>query len=61
MGTAMNDAVFEHYKTRVYDKIREIDHDIIPASWWDTVIRYYYDHGFSEERTVQTILETKKT
>ena len=61
MGTAMNNAVFERYKRKVYEKLREIDRDIIPASWWDTVIKYYYEHGFSEERTVQTILETRRT
>lgn len=56
----MDDVVFERFKGKVYEKLREIDRDIIPASWWDTVIKYC-DHGLSEERTVQMILETRKT
>lgn len=54
----MQNKVFELYKTKVYEKIKAIDHDIIPASWWDTVIKYYFNSGYSEERAAHTILET---
>jgi hypothetical protein len=56
----MHDKVFDLYKAKVYGKIKEIDHDIIPATWWDTVIRYYFNSGYSEERAAHTILETLK-
>lgn len=56
----MQNKVFELYKGKVYDKIKAIDHNIIPASWWDTVIKYYFNSGYSEERAAHTILETLK-
>jgi hypothetical protein len=56
----MQDKMFELYKKKVYAKIKEIDRDIIPATWWDTVIKYYYNSGYSEERAAHTILETLK-
>ena len=56
----MDEKRFEQYQERVHEKITEINRDIIPPSWWDTVIKYHYDHGFSEERTAQIILETIK-
>ena len=56
----MLEKAFERYKLRVYDKIKEIDRDIIPVSWWDTVIKYYFTLGYSEERAAHTILETLK-
>lgn len=56
----MEDREFERFMERVYATIREIDRDVIPASWWDAVIKYYYDHGLSESRTTQTILETMR-
>ncbi len=54
----MPDKMFEMYKKKVYEKIREIDQTIIPTDWWETVIRYYYNSGYSEERAAHTILET---
>jgi hypothetical protein len=56
----MEDRVFELYRRKVCDRIRVIDRDVTPAPWWDTVIRYYYDHGFSEQLTAQTVVETMK-
>lgn len=56
----MEDRGFEQVKERVYATIMEIDHDVIPALWWDVVIKYYYDRALSEERIAQTILETVK-
>jgi hypothetical protein len=56
----MEDKQFERFKARVHENLRNIDPRIIPASWYETVMKYYYDHGFSEERTAQTILETMK-
>ena len=54
----MADQFFEAYKKRVYDKLSETDKKIIPVAWWDSVIKYYYNQGFSEEQTVRVILET---
>jgi hypothetical protein len=56
----MQERMFERYKSKVYEKIKEIDRDIIPAGWWDTVIKYYFTSGYSEERAAHTILETLK-
>ena len=54
----MEDKFYETYKNKVYEKLKEIDKDVIPLAWWDTVIKHYYDLGYSEDRTVRTILET---
>ncbi len=54
----MPDKMFEIYKRKVYEKIREIDQTVIPTDWWETVIKYYYNSGYSEERAAHTILET---
>jgi hypothetical protein len=54
----MADKFFDRYRRRVLDRLTEIDRDIIPATWWDTVIRHYYELGYSTERTVIVILET---
>jgi hypothetical protein len=56
-----DDRQFEDYKEKVYELIAAIDRDIIPPSWWDAVTHYYYNRGYSEERTAQTILDTRKT
>ncbi len=55
---AAKDNMFELYKKRVYEKIKEIDQSIIPASWWETVIKYYYNSGYSEDQAAHTVLET---
>jgi hypothetical protein len=56
----MDDKFFEAYKKRVYDRLTEVDRSIIPLTWWESVIKHYYTLGYSEERTVRTILETMK-
>jgi hypothetical protein len=54
----MEDTIFEAYKARVYAKLTEINKDVIPPTWWDTVIKHYYNQGYSEERAVRSIMET---
>jgi hypothetical protein len=54
----MDDKFFETYKKRVYEKLTTINKNVIPPAWWDSVIKHYYNLGYSEERTVRTILET---
>jgi hypothetical protein len=56
-----DDKQFEDYKEKVYELIAAIDRAIIPPSWWDTVTHYYFNCGYSEGRTAQTILDTRKT
>jgi hypothetical protein len=56
----MPDKYFENYKKRVFDKLVELDRDIIPESWWETVVKHYYDQGYSPDRTVRVVLETMK-
>jgi len=57
---AMNDRIFEHYRKKVYERLREINPSFDPAAWFDTIIKYYFNHGLSEERTVQSILELRR-
>jgi hypothetical protein len=54
----MEDIFFEAYKKRVYEELERVGKGDIPAARWDSVIRHYYGLGYSEERTVRTILET---
>jgi hypothetical protein len=54
----MEDKFLEMYKKSVYEKLREVDRTIIPPTWWDSVIKHYYESGFSEEQTLRVILET---
>lgn len=56
--TANEDQFFQAYKKRVYEKLSDSERGVIPLSWWDSVIRYYFNLGYSEERTVRIILET---
>jgi hypothetical protein len=56
-----DDEQFEDYQEKVYELIAAIDRAIIPPSWWNTVTHYYFNHGYSEQRTAQTILDTRKT
>jgi hypothetical protein len=55
---SMDDTFFEAYKNRVHEKLSEAERDVIPMTWWESVIRHYYNLGYSEERTVRVILET---
>ena len=56
--TESQDQFFQAYKKRVYEKLSESERGVIPLTWWDSVIRYYFSQGYSEERTVRIILET---
>jgi hypothetical protein len=56
----MEDKFFAAYKSRVYAKLTEAQRGAIPPTWWDSVIKYYYTMGYSEEQTVNIILETMK-
>ena len=54
----MEDKFLESYKKTVYTKLNENQKGVLPLTWWDSVINYYYRMGYTEERTVQVILET---
>jgi hypothetical protein len=56
----MEDRFFEAYKKKVYERLTETERKMIPLVWWDSVIKHYYNLGYSEERTVTVILETMK-
>lgn len=58
METPSGDKYFEAFKARVYARLTEEDRDVIPAAWWETVIKHYYNNGYSEERIVRAIQET---
>lgn len=52
--------MFELYKSAVYAKIKKLDRDATPASWWDTLIRHYFKVGYTEERAALSVLEMVK-
>lgn len=54
----MEDKFYESYQQGVYQKLSDSQKGVLPLSWWDSVIRYYYRMGYTEEQTVQVILET---
>ena len=54
----MDEKDFETYKKRVYERLSETDKNILPQTWWESVIKHYYSTGYSVERTVRAILET---
>jgi hypothetical protein len=56
----MEDKFYVAYKNGVYARLSEAQKGVIPLSWWDSVIKYYYTMGYSEEQTVNVILETMK-
>ena len=58
MQQQTDDKYFESYKAKVYEKLTEADRTVIPSTWWETVIKHYYNNGYSEERTVRAIQET---
>ncbi len=57
-GGLMEDKRYETYKKSVYERLSQQQKDIIPLSWWDSVIKYYYRMGYLEDQTVHVILET---
>ncbi len=54
----MEDKIFDLYRKRVWEKVRESDRSVIPSEWWETVIKHYYELGYSEVETVRVIRET---
>ncbi len=54
----MEDKIFDLYRKRVWEKILESDRSVISSEWWETVIRHYYQQGYSEVETVRMIRET---
>ena len=54
----MEDKLFELYKKSVWSKLPKEGQDVIPQAWWESVIKHYYNLGYSEDRTVRVILET---
>jgi len=57
-GGEMEDKRYETYRKSVYERLSQQQKDIIPLSWWDSVIKYYYRMGYLEDQTVHVILET---
>jgi hypothetical protein len=49
--------LFEIYKTRVFKTILEIDRKANPASLGDTLIRYYFNSGYTERRAATAMIE----
>jgi hypothetical protein len=49
--------LFEIYKTRVFKTILEIDRKANPASLGDTLIRHYFNSGYTERRAVTAMIE----
>ncbi len=54
----MEDKILALFKKRVWEKIREMDRSVIPSEWWETVIKHYYELGYSEDETVRVIRES---
>jgi hypothetical protein len=54
----MEDKILAMYKKRVWEKVQEVDRTVIPSGWWETVIKHYYELGYSEEETVRVVRET---
>ena len=53
----MRDHFFEIYKTRVFKTILEIDRRASPASLGDTLIRHYFNAGYTEKRAATAMIE----
>ena len=58
MQPTTDDKYYETYKAKVYKSLTDSDKTVIPSTWWETVIKHYYNTGYSEERTVRAIQET---
>ena len=53
----MRDNYFETYKSKVLRTMLEIDGRANPASLGDTLIRHYFNSGYSEKRAATAIIE----
>ena len=56
----MQDNTFERYRSSVLRTISEIDRDANQVFFGDTLIRYYFDAGYSEVSAAAAILEVYK-
>jgi hypothetical protein len=53
----MRDHSFEIYKTRVFRTVLEIDRKAKPASLGDTLIRHYFNAGYTERGAATAMIE----
>ena len=53
----MRESHFETYKSRVFKTMLEIDGRANPASLGDTLIRHYFNSGYSEKRAATAMIE----
>jgi hypothetical protein len=53
----MRDNYFETYRARVFKTILEIDRKASPASLGDTMIRHYFNAGYSEKSAATAMIE----
>ena len=53
----MRDRFFEKYKTRVFKTILEIDRKANPAFLGDTLIKHYFNAGYSERSAAIAMIE----
>jgi hypothetical protein len=53
----MRDNHFELYKTRVFKTILEIDRKADPSSLGDTLVRHYFNAGYTEKSAATAMIE----
>ncbi|HTY59627.1 MAG TPA: hypothetical protein VMF59_12470 [Bacteroidota bacterium] len=53
----MRDNHFEIYKNRVFKTILEIDRKANPSSLGDTLLRHYFNAGYTEKNAATAMLE----
>jgi hypothetical protein len=53
----MRDKFFETYKTRVFKTILEIDRTANPSTLGDTLIKHYFNAGYSERSAATAVIE----
>jgi hypothetical protein len=53
----MLDNHFEKYKTRVLKTIFELDQKAAPAALGDTLLRHYFNSGYSEKSAATAMME----
>jgi hypothetical protein len=53
----MRDTFFEIYKTRVFKMVLEINRKANPAFLGDTLIKHYFNAGYSERSAAIAMIE----
>ena len=53
----MRDNLFENYRNRVFKTVLEIDRKANPASLGDTLLRHYFNAGYTERSAATAIIE----